>query len=341
MTTPRASGYRMPAEWQAHASTWLAWPSAAHLWEEDLLVAQAEHADLCRELAQGETLDVLVPDAEAEATARSALFGLDVRLHRIPFGDIWLRDIAPIFLQGPGGVASVRFAFNGWGGKYVLPHDAAVAHAIQQVDGRASFASGFVLEGGSVDVDGEGTVLTTRQCLLHPNRNGVVDEATCEAILRDHLGAERVLWLDEGLLHDHTDGHVDTIARFIAPGVVACMAPSGFDDPNREVLDTIARDLGRMSDAAGRRLEVVRIPSPGLVLDEDGDAMPASHVNFYIANACVAVPIYGTPWDEAAVEALRPWFPGRKVVGLSARAILTGGGAFHCISQQVPLGGVR
>jgi len=152
----------------------------------------------------------------------------------------------------------------------------------------------------------------------------------------ESLGAERVLWVTKGLLHDHTDGHIDTIARFVAPGRVVCMAASGSDDPNRDVLDAIAKELAAMTDARGRRLDVVRVPSPGRVLDEDGEVMPASHVNFYIGNRSVVVPTYGTAFDDAAVAALTPLFPGRRVVGSSARTILEGGGAFHCITQQVP-----
>jgi agmatine deiminase len=184
-------------------------------------------------------------------------------------------------------------------------------------------------------------MLTTRQCLLHPKRNPGLSEADIVRALEECLGISRVLWLREGLLHDHTDGHVDTIARFVAPATVVCMAPSGDDDPNAAVLETIARDLSEMRDARGRRLEVIRIPSPGRVTDAEGLILPASYLNFYVGNTTVVVPTYGTRWDEAAVRQLEPLFPGRRVVGRSARAILTGGGAFHCITQQQPAGGSR
>jgi agmatine deiminase len=346
-TTPAAAGFRQPAEWTPHAATWLAFPSHADLWCEALPDARAEWTALARAIAWAppgatpERLEVCVPFADAEEAARAAVDGLDARLHRVSFGDIWLRDIAPVFLvDGAGRVGSVRFRFNGWGGKYVLDHDADVAARIQALDGRTAFALDRVLEGGSVDVDGEGTLLTTRQCLLNANR-GDGDVAAIEADLRAALGVEAVLWLGDGLLNDHTDGHVDTLARFVAPGVVCCMAPSGADDPNRAVLDDLARQLGALRDARGRRLEVVRVPSPGLVTDETGRVMPASYVNFYIANHTVVVPTYGTPHDDAAVEAIGRLFPGRRAVGVSARAILEGGGAFHCITQQVPAGGAR
>ncbi len=335
--------WRQPAEWDEHEATWLAWPWAGHLWEARLEAAQREWTALAQAIAwapegaEPEPLEILAP-AEALIDAWKATQGLDATVHGVDFGDIWMRDIAPIFLRNTADeVRPACFRFNGWGEKYVLDGDAEVAAAVAELDERAPFVEPFVLEGGSVEVDGEGTVLTTRQCLLNPNRNPRLDEAGVEAILRDWLGATKVLWLDEGLLNDHTDGHIDTLARFVAPGVVVCMAPSGDDDPNAAVLDRIAAALSAMTDAAGRALRVVRVPSPGRVLSDEGDVMPASYVNFYIANHSVIVPTYGTPHDDAAVAAIAALFPDRRTVGLSARAILEGGGAFHCITQQVPV----
>jgi agmatine deiminase len=198
------------------------------------------------------------------------------------------------------------------------------------------FQHDWILEGGSVEADGQGTVLTTRQCLLNPNRNPGMGQADIEKSLRNGLGAEKVLWLEEGLLNDHTDGHIDTLARFIAPGVVVCMEAREGSDPNAATLDRIAADLAGFTDARGRKLQVLRIPSPGIVRDEGGELLPASFVNFYIGNRSVVVPTYGTPYDEAAVAGLALLFPGRRVLGRSARAILSGGGAFHCITQQQP-----
>jgi len=255
----------------------------------------------------------------------------------VPVGDIWLRDTAPIFVKDEqGALRAACFGFNGWGRKYLLPGDDRVAGRVAARSGLPRTDHAWVLEGGSVEVDGEGTLLTTRQCLLNPNRNPGLDTAEIEAALADGLGAEKVLWLDEGLINDHTDGHIDTLARFAAPGVVVCMEARDGADPNAAVLDRLATDLATMTDARGRTLQVVRIPSPGLVLDGEGEVMPASYVNFYIGNRSVVVPTYGTAYDEAAVDALAPLFPGRRVVGRSARAILSGGGAFHCITQQQP-----
>ena len=231
-------------------------------------------------------------------------------------------------------LCAASFLFNGWGNKYDLPGDRELSGVVAGLSGKRRITNAFVLEGGAVEPDGEGTILTTRQCLLNPNRNPSMTEAEIERAVCDALGASKLLWITDGLLNDHTDGHIDTIARFISPGRVVCMKASGEDDPNAEVLEKIAAELSAMTDAQGRKLEVIRIPSPGRVLDEEGEVMPASFVNFYIANTTVIVPTYGTPYDDAAVAALAPLFPKHRVVGASASAILAGGGAFHCITQQ-------
>jgi agmatine deiminase len=341
-TTPAREGFIMPAEWEPHEATWLAWPSAAELWLEQLPAAQASFRTLCETIVDldggepAERLRVLVDGERAERDARAALEGLGAELVRIPYGDIWLRDTAPLFLRGKAGaLATVRFTFNGWGGKYVLTHDDRVAPAIATLVGQRSFGSTLVLEGGSVELDGEGTCLTTRQCLLNPNRNPGLDQKAIEAALRDTLGVETILWLDRGLENDHTDGHIDTLARFVAPGVVLCMEPAE-DDPNRDALLGILGELDSMQDRRGRRLRVVAIPSPGRVLDDTGRVMPASYANFYIANRAVAVPTYDVENDTAAVRAVGALFPERRTVGIPAKAILAGGGAFHCITQQQP-----
>lgn len=330
----------LPGEWETHEACWVAWPSAADLWQQDLPTAQAEFTQLCREIASCERLEVLVPDARARSSAEGALRGLNVRFHSIPFGDIWLRDTAPIFCRTQNGeIVATRFGFNGWGGKYVLPHDDRVSSHVAEASGMPVRSFDWILEGGSVESDGEGTILTSEQCLLNPNRNPSMDRAAIERALADSLGASKVLWVTEGLLNDHTDGHIDTIARYVGPARVVCMRASGSDDPNAEVLARIARELRAMTDARGRKLEVIEIPSPGRVLDEEGEIMPASYVNFYIGNKVVIVPNYGTPYDAQAVAELARVFPDRRVVGVPAKAILTGGGAFHCITQQVPAKG--
>jgi agmatine deiminase len=341
-SNPAREGFTMPAEWEPHEATWVAWPAAADLWLENLAGAQTSFTALCAAIADpqdgrpAEQLRVLVTDERAESDARAALQGLGAELVRIRYGDIWLRDTAPLFLSGRDGeLATVRFRFNGWGGKYVLAYDEDVASTIADRAGVRAFTHGLVLEGGSVELDGEGTCLTTRQCLLNSNRNPGLDQTEIEAALSRTLGVGTVLWLDRGLLNDHTDGHIDTLVRFVAPGVVVCMTPAD-DDPNREVLLAIIDALGAMRDHRGRALRVVTVPSPGRVLDPSRRVMPASYVNFYIANRTVAVPTYGVANDEAAVAAVADLFPGRRTVGIPAKAILAGGGAFHCITQQQP-----
>jgi agmatine deiminase len=340
---PRAAGFHMPAETAKHAATWVAWPSHEDLWLENAAQARAAVIRLVECIADGETAEVLVPGDDEEAQALAALPAHAknrVRFHRIPFGDIWLRDTAPIFLVGgPHGhtPASVRFRFNGWGGKYVLDHDDQVAERIAaHGEGMRAFALPFVLEGGAVEVDGEGTVLTTRQCLLNPNRNPSMSEAQIEAAVLDALGATKVLWLGDGLLNDHTDGHVDTVMRFARPGVVVAMEARAADDPNRDALAALIREAEAMTDARGRRLEVVRVPSPGRIEDADGRVMPASYVNYYVSNTSVAVPTYGSRFDAEAVERIGALYPGRRAVGIDCRGLLSGGGALHCITQQQP-----
>lgn len=324
----------IPAEWTPHRAIWTAWPSAADLWGDDLEPARAEVASMVRALAdggKGDRMRVLAHGREAEATAKLAI-GQSAEIIPGAFGDIWFRDTGPIFTADG---KALGFRFNGWGGKYRLPHDEEVGARLALLAGAEYKRHDFILEGGAIELDGEGALLTTRQCLLNPNRNPHWTEEGAEVELKRSLGVEKVLWLDEGLANDHTDGHIDNLARFVAPGRVVCQAPVGRDDPNFDVLEEIALSLAAMRDACGRKLEVIRIPSPGAVADEDGDAVPASHMNFIIGNSTVVVPIYSGTGDDA-VNALAPLFPDRKVIGLSSHAILTGGGSFHCITQQEP-----
>ncbi|WP_443748415.1 agmatine deiminase family protein [Asticcacaulis solisilvae] len=336
----------VPAEWEAHQAMWLGFPSHANLWQEDLIPAQAEVAALARVLAEmgDENVKLMVMgDAARDAAHRLLSDVKRVEIVDGRFGDIWFRDTGPIYVaDDPDNddlhqARPVGFRNNGWGGKYHLKHDDEVSTQIATADGFPTTIEDFILEGGALDHDGHGTVLTTRQCLLNPNRNPGWTQSLAEQALFQALGVRKVIWLDDGLVNDHTDGHVDNLARFVAPGVVACPVSLGMDDPNAHVYDHTARLLSNQTDARGRPLQVVRIPSPGRFLDEDGEIVPASHMNFLIANDCVVVPVYKDRAGELAVEALQSLFPERSVVGLSSKAILTGGGSFHCISQQVPL----
>ncbi len=327
----------VPAEWAPHRAMWLGFPSHEDLWEDNLGPAQDEVEALARALAGpgGERVRLMTGSDAGEAEARRRLDGVaGVEIVPGRFGDVWLRDTGPIFL-GPG--ACVGFRFNGWGGKYDLPHDDEVAAQVAGVAGATLLQSEAVLEGGALDHDGEGTVLTTRQCLLNTNRNAGWTEAVAEAALARDLGAQKVLWLGDGLQNDHTDGHVDNLARFAAPGVVVCPMAFGRGDPNAEVYDAAAEALAGMTDAAGRRLRVVRIPSPGWIEAGGVGGVPASHMNFIIANQAVILPVYGEGLAASlAAQGLAEVFPDRKIIPLPSNALLTGGGSFHCISQQEP-----
>ena len=315
-----------PPEWAHHDAVWIGFPSHRELWKTDLEAAREEVTAFAKAVdadGKGETVILVAADAEAADAARRHAPFAEILIQN--FGDIWLRDTGPILLGD--GTASV-FDFNGWGGKYDLPGDDTVGLRLADSrDIRTGYCN-WILEGGAIDGDGTGTVITTRQCLLNRNRNPTMHQADIETRLAEDLGLTRVVWLGEGLLNDHTDGHVDNLARFVGEGRVA-IPEQCENDPNWQVYQHAKRD----AEAAG--LTVVSVPSPGRVL-RDEEVVPASYMNFYIGNAAVVVPIYGAANDTAAVAAIQEIFPDRNVVGLRADAILTGGGSFHCISQQIP-----
>lgn len=318
-----------PPEWAPHEAVWIGFPSDPELWLGDLKPAEQEVADFARAVhgnGKGERVRLVAAhDGAAETALKLAPFA-DVIVE--PFGDIWLRDTGPIVLGRGTGRRAQGFGFNGWGGKYDLEGDEDIGERLARAAGLPFSEADWVLEGGAIDGDGSGTVITTEQCLLNPNRNTLTREEVEECLQKD-LGFEQVVWLGSGLLNDHTDGHVDNLARFVAPGRIAIPTPDR-DDPNEEVYRDAARRL------RSTRLDVVTLPSPGRVVDEDGELIPASYMNFFIGNAAVVVPQYGAPNDRAAVQVVQALFPDRVAVGLRADHILTGGGSFHCISQQVP-----
>jgi agmatine deiminase len=321
---------RQPPEWAEHEWVWIGFPSHADLWAEDLEPARREVAAFARAVhagGEGEEVRLVAADpASARAAAELAPFATVLQE---PFGDIWLRDTGPIVLKSGNRRQPRSFRFNGWGGKYELEGDDSVGLRLAEGAGMAATRNDWILEGGAIDVDGTGLAVTTEQCLLNPNRNPGMSRGDVEARLREDLGIERVLWLGEGLLNDHTDGHVDNLARFVAEGTLAIPEPVGDDDPNAAVyLDARAR-----AEAFG--LTAIPFPSPGRI-ERDGEIVPASYMNFYIGNAAVVVPLYGAANDDGVVAALRTLFPGRHAVGVQAPHALTGGGSFHCISQQVP-----
>ena len=348
---------RQPAEWEPHEAVWIGWPSAADLWADDLGPARAEVEDFIRAILfpnptdageRGERVELLARGAEAVAAAEIMRARLPdpaaLSIREAPIGDVWLRDTGPIFTRGGGDedvLGAAAFRFNGWGGKYELPQDdriAGIVAGLAPADLRRF--DGLVAEGGALETDGEGTVITTRQCLLNPNRNPSLSALDIETILRDSLGAQRVIWLDEGLAGDHTDGHVDNLARFLAPGKVVCMRPTGDDDPNRDVLRAVEQTLRAARDAQGRPLEVATVPSPGRV-EIGGAPAAASHMNFYLSNHALIMPGYGRLTGDsepcaAAADILKAHTDRAHVFVIDSSHLLTGGGSFHCISREQP-----
>ena len=325
---------RMPAEWAPHEWFWIGFPGDPAEWPAGLAEAQRQVAGFANAVhagGKGEAVR-LVARTEEDATIARALVEPGVTVLVEPFGDIWLRDTGPICVTSPTGRALADFDFNGWGGKYDMAGDQDIGARLAAATALPRQHQPWIFEGGAIDTDGTGLFVTTEQCLLNPNRNPGLDRRQIETLLGGALGLSHMLWLGDGLVADHTDGHVDNLARFVAPGVLALPEATTADDPNAAIYaDAAAR-------ARAHGLEVAAMPSVGLYRI-DGEIAPASYMNFVIANAVVVVPQYGAPNDAAAIAALRPFFPGRAVVGLPSDALLRGGGSFHCCSQQMPSAG--
>lgn len=345
---------RFPAEWEPHEAVWIGFPSDDSLWEDNLSSAQDDVARFVRAIVrpdpedpsvQGEHVHLVISHDAAEVSARKLLGDVitseNVSIERLNMGDVWLRDTGPLFLTRAGKRIGGGFAFNGWGGKYDLGDDKIIAQMIADRAALPLSRHHWIAEGGAIETDGAGTLITTRQCLLNPNRNPGVSEAKMTKALCEVTGAEHVIWLDEGLAFDHTDGHVDNIVRFLAPGIIGTMRASGSDDPNAELYASLRKQLSKARLADGSKPEIVEIASPGRVTDEDGEIIPASHMNFYIANHSVIIPIYAQTdeqmlWAEDAVDTLAEFIGRPHIYAINAPSLLTGGGSFHCISQQVP-----
>jgi agmatine deiminase len=321
---------RFPPEWHPQDWLWIGFPHDGEEWPGVLEPAQEQIAAFASVVAEsGQEVRLLVRDAANEARAR-ALCSKQVRLQRRVYGDVWLRDTGPLVLSARAGTRIARrFGFNGWGGKYLLAGDETIGAELAHDAGLEVATSDWILEGGAIDGDGTGLVATTEQCLLNPNRNPLLSRAEIEERLRIDLGFERVLWLGEGLVNDHTDGHVDNLARFVAPGILALPRAAVADDPNA----TVYADARMRAEAFG--LTVREVPSPGRI-ERNGRIEPASYMNFAITTHLVVVPTFGSPRDADGVAAVAALFPDRETVGLRADAVLAGGGGFHCASQQMP-----
>lgn len=358
-STPAADGFRMPGEFEHHSGCWMAWPERTDNWRLGAKPAQAAFAAVAEAINASEPVTMAVSDRQFEH-ARASL-SPSIRVLEVSTDDSWMRDIGPSFLVGPRGeVRGVDWRFNAWGGLdgglyFPWDRDDRVAAKVLETERAARYRAPIVLEGGSIHVDGEGTVLTTEECLLNRNRNPELGREQIEVALGEHLGAEKVIWLGLGIYNDETDGHIDNIACFAAPGVVLLSWCEDESDPQHAISADALERLRAARDARGRELEVHLLPTPGpiLIAPEEaqgvdaapgtiprraGDRMAASYANFYIANTRVVMPLLDERTDETAKEILEGVFAGREVVGVPAREILLGGGNIHCITQQVPAG---
>lgn len=337
----RELGYRMPAEWEHHESTWISWPHNEETWPEELESVERTMAHAVRALARSEKIRINVNSREHENRARRALrlAGVtgDIIFHNIPTNDAWVRDYGPIFVRSDSlGVAGVCFGFNSWGGKYP-PYDLDDAAAARMAhDLRIpAIDSEIILEGGSIDVNGEGLLMTTESCLLNPNRNPHLARSEIEAHLRDFLGVDHVIWLKKGIAGDDTDGHIDDLARFVGPMRVVTVVEA---DPANENFDLLRENfdiLKGVRNANGSALEIVELPMPAQ-RQVKGQIVPASYANFFIGNDTVLVPTFEDAKDADALTILQGLFSDREIVGLYCGDLIWGLGAFHCLTQQVP-----
>lgn len=341
--TPNELGYAMPAEWEPHEATWLAWPHDPLTWPGRLADVERVYLEMMRALSPHERVDLLVNDTTTRDRVKRRLDDERIRsvaLHIVPTADAWIRDYGPNFLKrrrdGNVEVAYNRWRFNAWGHKYdnLLPDD-GIPERLPTIQTLPRFAPDLVLEGGSVDVNGRGTVLTTEQCLLNPNRNPGRTRDQLETALRDYLGVSQFLWLRDGIAGDDTDGHVDDVARFADAQTIICAVEPDARDPNHKPLEENRRRLADFRDPKGRPFRIVELPMPGPIEGDEG-RLPASYANFYIANRVVLVPAFGHPNDAKAQGILARLFSDRRIAPLRCEDLVCGLGTLHCITQQQP-----
>ena len=344
--TPAALAFHMPAEWRPHAATWLTWPKDPETWPDRVSLVEEIYLQMMAALTPHEIVNLLVDDETAEQTVRERCAfptAQNIRFHRVETVDSWIRDYGPNFLIGRNNEAAFNdWIFNAWGNKYEsLKRDDEVPRVLEPLLGVRRFAPGIVMEGGSIEVNGAGCVLTTEQCLLNPNRNPQLSREEIEEYLKSYLGVSKVLWLGEGIVGDDTDGHIDDIARFVAENVIVCAVEEDPQDANYELLRDNLERLESMTDAQGRAFEIVTLPMPGIVGGASTDTrnldrLPASYANFYIANNVVLAPVFGHANDARAVETLQRVFPDRRVVPINCEPLVWGMGTIHCVTQQEP-----
>ncbi|WP_448188317.1 agmatine deiminase family protein [Azospirillum sp. sgz301742] len=342
MTTPAAEGLHMPGEWEPHARCWMAWPCRAETWPagedgDGLEAARTVYADVARAITRFEPVTMVCDPVDvAEA---SLACGPGIQILPLPISDSWIRDTGPSFVVGRNGrVGGVHWRFNAWGGNYAdCAKDQEVGRLVLDHLGLERFAAPLVMEGGSFHVDGLGTLLTTEQCLLNPNRNPTLSKAEVERHLRDFLGVSTVIWLGQGYQDDETDGHIDEIACFVRPGVVLALTTDDPTDANFKAFQDNLDRLKKARDAQGRELEVIPIRQPAR-RDQNGVRLTLSYTNLYIANGGVVMPAFEDPADDEAYRIVRRAFPDREVIQIAALDIVRGGGGIHCITQQQPTG---
>jgi agmatine deiminase len=343
MPPSRTASYRLPAEWEPHAATWLAWPHRRQTFLGPFEPIPRVYRQLAALIAGYEPVRVIGGSAVL-AEARACLAGTaNIEFVTIATNDSWVRDTGPVFLRRRGDAhadagprAAVAWAWNAWGGKYPpWDDDARVARSIAARLGLDTFEPGIVLEGGAIETDGAGTILANERCVVDARRNAGLDRAAMEAAIRGWLCVEKVLWLGGDLAGDDTDGHIDQLARFVAPGRVLAARQPDRSDPNHASLEANLERLAGFHDAAGRRLEVVPVDIPSK-FEFDGTQLPASHLNYYVANGLVVVPVFGGPTDEPALRMLEQCFPGRRIEPVDCRELVRGRGALHCITRDEP-----
>nr|WP_319376151.1 agmatine deiminase family protein [uncultured Methanoregula sp.] len=340
--TPKNRGFHMPAEWEPHAAVWLSWPNNKDTFPQLPLVEKAYY-EFIEKIHTSERVELFVPTAIVHRQVRARLreMGVDlarITLHTSEYVDVWIRDYGPTFVvnRAQKKLALVRWNFNAWGGKYERQiQDGKIPFMMNRRLSLPLFEPGIILEGGSIDVNGKGTVLTTKACLLNPNRNPKLSSEDIEEKLKVFLGIEKVIWLNCGVEGDDTDGHVDDIARFVGPSTIVCAYETDSNDANYSALLENYTILSQSTDEEGRPFTVIKLPMPKKIEDADG-RYPASYTNFYIGNKTVIVPIFDDPADNVALSILREIFPTREVVGINARAMVEGYGTFHCGTQQQP-----
>jgi len=343
--TPKEAGYFFPAEWHPHAATWLSWPHKEASWPGKIETIYGRYIEFIKAVAAGEKVHINVNDSAMKAEVMSRLQSADVdvsqvQLHIHPTNDAWCRDHGPAFLINPNAEVPkiiLDWGYNAWGCKYPpFDLDDVIPTLIGKHLNLPVIHPGIVMEGGSVDFNGKGTVLTTTQCLLNENRNPHLNKAQVEKYLEDYYGVSQILWLHEGIVGDDTDGHIDDITRFVNEDTVVTVVEENPQDENYEILQQNLKDLKQMRLLNGKQLNVIEIPMPAPVV-YDGQRLPASYANFYIANAAVVVPTYRCKNDVRALHILQQCFPDRKVIGIDSTDIIWGLGSFHCLSQQEPV----